>query len=150
MTEHIYKQSNFEKAVVRIILYLFELDKETRGFNLKQELFEKLRINSSNWNKIKTSVRGIPPDIHTHVRKILINEFDVNPTFLDNNSGPMFLTGKFEVHEAAAKYGKHVANDELTRLRKENAELRDVIATQKKLIDRLERDLEKSSRKSSK
>jgi hypothetical protein len=43
----IYLQSNFEKAVVRLILYLFDLPNDVRGFNLKKELFDELRINSA-------------------------------------------------------------------------------------------------------
>jgi hypothetical protein len=146
----IYLQSNFEKAVVRIILHLFELDKSTRGFNLKKELFDKLRINSSNWNKITTSIRGIPPELHQHIRKVLVNEFDVNPGFLDTNSGTMFLTGKFEVHEPGSTYSKVTVTDELSRLRLENAELRELVATQKKLIVKLEGELHKPGKKSSK
>ena len=146
----IYLQSKFEKASVRVILHLFELDKEIRGFNLKKDLFDRLRLNASNWNKIKTSERGIPPELHQHVRKVLINDFDVNPRFLDTNSGTMFLTGKFEVHDGSANYGKSTTGDELTRLRQQNAELQELVATQKKLIARLEMELEKAGKKSGK
>jgi hypothetical protein len=145
----LYLQSKFEKAVIRVMLHLFELPKDVRGFNLKKELFDDLKIDSSNWSKLKDSSRGIPSDLHLHIRKTLINKYDVNPGFLDTNAGTMFITGKFEVHEPAHRYGKPTLT-ELERLGLENTELRELVNTQKKLIKRLEEDLAKSSKKSSK
>lgn len=140
-----YLQSKFEKAVIRLILYLFDLPNDVRGFNLKKELFDELRINSANWSKLKDSTRGIPASNHLHIRRILVDKYDVNPGFLDTNSGTMFITGKFEVHEPPRHYGKPAGN-EMDRLRIEVSELRELVATQKKLIKKLEEELEKAGK----
>lgn len=136
--------SNFEKAVVSVVEHLFSLDKETRGFELKKELFDDLKMDSSNWGKIKTGMRHIPSDIHLHIRKTLINKYDVNPGYFDSMKVPMFLSNKFLVHDPAVPYGKK--QDELQLLRAENAQLRELLETQRKLIEELEGKLKKSAK----
>lgn len=141
------QQSPFEQAVVNIINYLFNLPKQARKFDHKKELLNALHIGQNNWGKFKSGTRHIPEHLHKHIREYLINNYDVNSSYLDGRNSKMFLKPPV-VDDEPATYHKENKKElpadvaalkrELDTLQVLNKNLLYTIELQKKYIAELE------------
>ena len=136
-------QSNFER---RVIFLVDELDKERpkhKKFHHKKELMFALGLNPKEWTKYRDGLRHIPFAKHDSIRSYLIEEFSVNPRWLDKGADPIF-TKELESNtsEPSAPYGIYgdriteTLTKQLTEKDERIASLQtDMIKLQKELLD---------------
>lgn len=119
-----YLQSNFDKAFIKVVEYLYSTRDRHLKFRTRKELMEKLSFRESTYSIIKSGERGVPTDKIDNIRKCFKEEFGINPLFMDTNRGEMFLNG-----QAAPLMDK---DTEIEHLQKD-------VATLKTLVDEKER-----------
>lgn len=130
--------SPFEKAVIRVVDYLVDNKHIHQKFRHKSDLLKALHLSIGDWSKYKKGIRNIPDNEgenstgkHKHIRQYLINEFDVNPGYLEGKSTQMFIkplipddipgTPEKQIVVTQAMWDTKVKENEA--LKKENAQL---------------------------
>ena len=152
----------FEKAVFDTVNYLCEHWDEHKLFRHKKQLLAEFGIRDNNYASYEKGERNLPTKWHGKIREILVNKYKVNPYYLDNHKGTMFLSAYGQLKESTGLYG--TGSDVVEALRKELKDIRsqkdelqnkvtyleDIVKTQKDLIEELKKGSKKSAKISAK
>lgn len=137
-------QTKFEKSVIEVVKYLAENWAMHKKFRHKGELIRDIGLKQNNWNSYEKGLKNIPLGYHFGIKKILTEKYNVNPQFLNTNSGSMFLV-PLNIEEDEPKY--YTSNSikfmetEIFRLKKEVHRLEKLTELQEDLISALKKGL---------
>jgi hypothetical protein len=115
--------SPFEKAAIAAIDYLCENWPMHKRFRHKSELLQELGLRSNNYGAAQKHQRNIPPEYWRKISDVLVNRYNVHPTFLHTNKGEMFLNANW-LQEPEPVYGIDDLRSDNTRLKNENSRLK--------------------------
>ena len=136
-----YIQSNFDKAFIKVVESLHSTRHDHGKFRSRKELLRKFGIIDNNYSAIKKGERGVPLEKYDTIKKIFKEEFDINPSFLNENIGDMSLTAQSRI----VIDKDSLINNLQSRINNLRAELKTkekIIALQEELIKSQKRALE--------
>lgn len=147
--------SSFEKATIDVVEYLRRNYLIHKKFRHKKDLLKMMNINETMFRAIEKEEKNIPKAKLESIKKLLINEFSVNPKYLETHRGEMFLKIVDQFNEDAAAY--HTGKDKIKRLidendaiKRDNSILKKLVETQAQLIDQLKETVGSTSKNTSK
>jgi hypothetical protein len=150
--------NKFTKLVVSIVDYLVATKKQHKRFKHKNDLLEAMHLKLRNYSAYKDGSRditdkevdengNIKPGKHKHIRQYLINEYNVNPNYLEGRSSQMFikplvsddLLGNQKNYTIITQAIWEAKLKECEALKRKNEELKErILKLQERLIEKLE------------
>lgn len=115
-------QTDFDKAVVQVVEFLKEHWQLHKKFRHQQELLSQLGIQKQNWSFIRSGKRHIPAGQQPAIKQILTTGYQVSPSFLKKNQGPMFTRQAEWLHQKPNPY--LTREQYIQELQKENTNLK--------------------------
>lgn len=130
-----YVQTPFDKAFIRAVEYLYHHREQHGKLRSRRELLRKVGILESNYTSIKNAERGVPRDKYDKVKRILADEYDVNPAIWERNQGEILRTPVHNNHDGGDHHEDESSHDQL---QKENASLKAQLDEKNKFISFLQ------------
>jgi hypothetical protein len=130
-----YHQRAFDRAFTRVVEYLYEHRDKHNKFRSRKELLFKFGILESNYSLIKKGERGVPKHKYAEIRKILYEEFGVNPEIFNGGDVKMIFR-RFE-HLTEPKPEVQLDMENIEVVKQENARLKSENDRKDKFIELL-------------